>query len=106
MIKDKKCLLTSYEEGALVQSTGLFVTEKKVGDFTITKRNFVRRVKYPSEVSKSTTLTEEFVSFATSEEGITGRFNKSSWRGMSNTQRLRANLYDLVGHTNFKYELV
>ena len=106
MDRNSKCILTSYEEGSLVQATGIYPISKKVGELTVTKHKFAKNFKFPGEVTKVTTLSEKSVFHMTSEDGIPLGITKFQWARMTDTQRLRANLRDIAGTNNFTFELI
>jgi len=106
MIKDSQCILTSYEEGTLVQATGIFKVAEKVGNTTIVRKKFLKDVKIPSSVQSKTTLNEASVSFFSSNEGICKGYDGLEWAKMSDKARLKANLRNMVGHDHFSFKLL
>jgi len=106
MLKNTRCLLTSYEEGALVQVNGIFRVKEKIDGNVVTHMRKLNNVKIASEAQHTTTLGEPFVEFATSNEGIVEGLSKQEWNSMSDIQRLRANLKEIVVGKRFTFKLL
>jgi len=102
---NSKCLLTWKQEGAPVQAT-VFSTIKVIGGIEVRSNKFAQSISVPSEVTHKTTLSESFVQHSVSMEGIVHGYTKFKWAQLSKNQRLRANLREVAGQTEFDYELI